>query len=201
MTTAQPTARQATGQAQPEEKDSCKFSSDQYHWLIEAGILTTDHRVELIGGQILTMPPKGDEHGDSIGDLNTWLIDRRGQDYIPQCQVTIRLGEGFTPDPDFVLLRYKEAGYRGENRPMVTDVLLVIEVADSSLTRDLGLKSLAYARAGVPELWVVDIPHRQVHRLTGPSPEGYQERTTAGEEETISPTLIPNLQMPVRAAL
>lgn len=197
MTTAQPT----TGQAPPEEKDHCKFSSDQYHWLIEAGILTTDHRVELIGGQILTMPPMGDEHGDSIGDLNIWLVLQAGQDYVPRCQVTIRLAEGFTPDPDFVLLRYKEAGYRGENRPTAADVLLVIEVADSSLARDLGLKSLAYARAGVPELWVVDIPHRQVHRFTQPSPEGYQERDTAGEEETISPTLIPSLQMPVRAAL
>lgn len=197
MTTTQP----ATGQAEPEEKDCCKFSSDQYHWLIDAGILTTDHRVELIGGQILTMPPMGDEHGDGIRDLTTWLSDRRGQDYVPQCQVTIRLAEGFTPDPDFVLLRYKEEGYRGDNRPTATDVLLVIEVADSSLARDLGLKSLAYARAGVPELWVVDIPHRQVHRLTRPSPEGYQERTTAGEEEAISPELLPNLQMPVRAAL
>ena len=197
MTTAQP----ATEQAPLQEKDHCKFSSDQYHWLIEAGILTTDHKVELIGGQILTMPPMGDEHGDSIGDLNTWLSDRRGQDYVPRCQVTIRLAEGFTPDPDFVLLRYKEEGYRGENRPTAADVLLVIEVADSSLSRDLGLKSLAYARAEVPELWVVDIPHRQVHRLTQPSPEGYQEHSTAGEDETISPTLIPSLQMPVRAAL
>ena len=197
MTTAQP----ATGPAPPEEKDHCKFSSDQYHWLIEGGFLTTDHRVELIGGQILTTPPMGDEHGDGIRDLNTWLSDRRGQDYISQCQVTIRLAEGFTPDPDFVLLRYKETGYRGDNRPTVADVLLVIEVADSSLTRDLGEKSLAYARAGVPELWVVDLPHRQVHRLTRPSPDGYQECATAGEEETISPALIPELRMPVRAAL
>ncbi len=195
------TAEPITGQAPPEEKDHCKFSSDQYHWLIDAGILTTDHKVELIGGQILTMPPMGDEHGDSIGDLNTWLSDRRGQDYVPRCQVTIRLVEGFTPDPDFILLRYKEAGYRGDNRPTVADVLLVIEIAYSSLARDLGLKSMAYARAGVPELWVVDIPNRQIHLLTQPSPEGYQGRATAGEEETISPALIPSLQMPVRVAL
>ena len=197
MTTAQPTTEQVPLQ----DKDLCKFSSDQYHWLINAGILTTDHRVELIGGQILTMPPMGDEHGDSIGDLNIWLVQHAGQNYVPRCQVTIRLAEGFTPDPDFILLRYKEAGYRGENRPTVADVLLVIEVAYSSLDRDLGLKSLAYARAGVPELWVVDLPHRQVHQFTRPSPEGYQERTTAEEDETISPALIPSLQMPVRAAL
>ena len=191
----------ASDQAPPVERETCKFSSDQYHWLIEAGILTTDHRVELIGGQILTMPPMGDNHGDSIGDLNTWLIDRRGQDYLVRCQVTIRLAEGFTPDPDFTLLRYREGGYRGGNRPTVADVLLIIEVADSSLSRDLGEKSLAYAQAGVPELWVVDIRGRRIHRLTRPSPEGYQERTIAGEDEIITPELIPNLQMPVREAL
>ena len=195
------TAPDISGQAPPMQHNPCKFSSDQYHWLIEAGILTTEHRVELIGGQILTMPPRGDNHGDSIGDLNILLTDRRGRDYIPRCQVTIRLAEGFTPDPDFVLLRYREGGYRGNIRPTAADVLLVIEVADSSLGRDLGEKSLAYARAGVPELWVVDLQHRQVHRFTLPSPDGYQERITSGEEETISPTLIPSLQMPVREAL
>ena len=195
------TAQGISGQAPPEEHNLCKFSSEQYHWLIEAGILTTEHRVELIGGRILTMPPMGDYHGDSLGDLNIWLVQQAGNDYIPRCQVTIRLGEGFTPDPDFILLRYREGGYRGNNRPTAADVLLAIEVADSSLARDLGVKSMAYARAGVAELWVVDLPHRQVHIFTRPSPEGYQERRVAGEDETISPTLIPDLLMPVRAAL
>ena len=89
----------------------------------------------------------------------------------------------------------------GRNRPTVADVLLIIEVADSSLSRDLDEKSLAYAQAGVPELWVVDIRGRRIHRLTRPSPEGYQEQTIAGEDEIITPNLIPNLQMPVREAL
>ena len=197
MTAARPTSEKKL----PREKERCMFTSDQYHWLIDAGILTTDHRVELIRGEILTMPPMGDEHGDSIGGLELWLTDHRAQDYIPRCQVTIRLAEGFTPDPDFTLLRYREDGYGSHHRPSAADVLLVIEVADSSLARDLGDKSLAYAQAAVPELWVADIPHRQVHRLSRPTPEGYQEHATSGEEETISPIMIPNLMMPVKAAL
>ena len=197
MATAQPTSLKAP----PRETERCRFTSDQYHWLIDAGILTTDHKVELIGGEILTMPPMGDDHGDSISDLTAWLSDRRGEYYVLRCQVTIRLAEGFTPDPDFTLLRYREDGYGPHHRPSAADVLLVIEVADSSLSRDLGEKSLAYARAAVPELWVADIPHRQVHRLSRPSPEGYQERATANADETISPILIPNLQMPVRVAV
>ena len=174
------TTPQAAAQAEPQEVDQWKFSSDQYHWLIEAGILTTDHRVELIEGMILTMPPKGDKHGDAIRDLNLWLCNRRGEDYVPSCQVTLRLAEGFTPDPDFTLLRYRAAGYRGDNRPTAADVLLVIEVADSSLARDLGPKSLAYARAGVPELWVVDLPHRQIHRLTRHPPRATRSRPSSG---------------------
>ena len=147
------------------------------------------------------MAPMGLEHGGSIRHLNTWLSDRRGQEYILQCQVTIQLAEGFTPDPDFVLLNYREGEYRRGDNPQAGDVLLVIEIADASLQQDLEVKSISYARANVPELWVVDIPHRGIHRLTQPTPEGYQSRTTSSEQETISPEHIPNLQVPVKEAL
>lgn len=195
------TTQDASARATAQPNGQCLFSSDQYHWLIEAGILTTDHKVELIGGHILPMAPMGDNHGRKIRQLTIWLVEHRAQDYIPQCQVTIRLAEGFTPDPDFTLLRYREDEYKEGVSPAVIDVLLVIEVADSSLAWDLGPKSLAYAQAGIPELWVVDIPHRQVHRFTQPSAEGYGETTIVAEHETITPLLIPNLQMPVSETL
>lgn len=198
MTTATPAS---AGQAPPPDRGPCKFTSRQYEWLIEEGYLTTDHKVELIEGEIRSMAPMGDNHGNSIGHLTTWLSDRRGQAYVLRCQVTIQLAEGFTPDPDFVLLRYREDEYRRGERPRASDVLLVIEVSDSSLEQDLEEKSISYARANVPELWVVDIPHRLVHRLTQPTPDGYLSRTTSGEEETIGPELIPNLEMAVREAL
>ena len=198
MTTAIPAA---AGRAPAPGKEPCKFTSRQYQWLIEEGYLTTEHKVELIEGEIRSMPPMGEYHGDSIGHLTTWLSDRRGQEYVLRCQVTIHLAEGFTPDPDFVLLRYREDEYRRGNRPQASDVLLVIEISDSSLQQDLEVKSVSYARANVPELWVVDIPHRRLHRFSQPSPDGYLSRTTIGEEETISPELVPNLRMPVREAL
>lgn len=147
-----------SSQARAQEEVTCTFTSEQDHWFIEAGILTTDDRVELIGGEILGMPPKGDEHIDSIQYVNMWLADRRGRRYVVRCQSTIRLTEGFTPDADFVLLRYHEGNYGPHRRPTTASVLLIIEVADASLGRDLGEKAVAYARAGVPELWVVDAP-------------------------------------------
>ena len=198
MTTAIPAT---AGAAPPPGKEPCKFTSRQYQWLIEEGYLTTEHRVELIEGEIRSMPPMGEYHGSSIGHLTTWLSDRGGQDYVLRCQVTIQLAEGLIPDPDLVLLRYREDEYRRGDRPQSSDVLLVIEITDSSLQYDLGEKSVSYARANVPELWVVDIPHRLIHRFSRPSPDGYLSRTTAGEDETISPELIPSLRMPVREAL
>ena len=198
MTTAIPSV---AGQAPPPDKEPCKFTSEQYRWLIEEGYLTTYHKVELIEGEIRSMAPMGIEHGRSLRKLTQWLVDQRGQDYIVQCQVTIHLSEGFTPDPDFTLLRYREDQYQANHEPIATDVLLIIEVSESSLHYDLEVKSISYARANVPELWVVDIPHRLVHRFTQPSPDGYLILSTAAEEETISPELIPNLRMPVGEAL
>ena len=200
MTSAQPSTGPAPADG-GDNKEPCQFTSRQYRWLIEEGILTTEHRVELIKGEIRNMPPMGDNHRHVMTRLTHWFVHHAGQDYIVGNQVTIPLSEGFIPDPDFTLLKYEEHMYPPGITLEPQDVLLAIEVADSSLAHDLEEKSISYARAEVPELWVVDLPRRQVHRLTQPSPEGYQARNVAGGEETISPELIPSLQVPVREAL
>ena len=189
-----------SGQA-TKETDKCRFSSEQYHWLIDSGILTTEHRLELIGGEIRSMAPTGDEHGDNIELLNNWLATRAGQLYKVRCQTTLKVAEGFTPDPDFTLLKYRDGGYARGPRPTQEDILLIIEVADSSLSYDLGEKALAYARAGVPEVWVVDIPHRQIHVLIHPSSEGYRSVAAAGENDRVTALLIPELELPVAEAM
>ena len=182
-------------------KQPCRFTSEQYRWLIETGILTTDHRVELIKGEIRGMPPMGQHHRRSMNQLNRWLIRHEAGRYLVQDQVTIDLAEGFTPDPDFILLRYREDEYRGTPEPQSSDVLWAIEVADSSLHQDLGDKSKSYAAAGVPELWVVDLPNRQIHRFSQPSKEGYQTVEIVPEDEIIIPLTLPDLLMPVSEAL
>ena len=190
-----------TTQDTASEKAVPAFTSEQYHWLIDAGILTSEDRVELIGGEIKHIVPTGDDHGDSIEHTGAWLAARAAEDYTVRCQVTLRLEGDFSPDPDFTLLRYREGGYNRSRRPSAEDVLLIIEIADSSLELDLGRKALAYARAGVLELWVVDLPHRQIHVLIQPSADGYRARTAAGERESVTALLIPGLTMPVQAAL
>ena len=195
MTTPEP-AKTEEGELQPS-----KYSSHQYRWLINNGILTTEHKVELIKGEIRPMEKMGPAHRRSMRQLTTWLALQAGDKYVLECQLTIELAEGFTPDPDFILARWKEDGYPEGENPGKTDVLLAIEVADSSLEYKLGEKALAYARAGVPELWVVDIPHRQVHVLIQPTADGYRTRDTADESHSVTALLIPGLQLPVAEAL
>ena len=178
-----------------------RFNSQQYLLMIEAEILSPGDRVELLEGEIHYMPPMGREHAYSIGSLDEWFQDRRGNDYIVSCQSTIHLAEGFSPDPDIVLLRGTRQEYRLDRVATVEDVLLVIEVSKSSLRRDLAEKSREYARAAVPELWVADVAQRQIHKLTGPSPEGYLTRQVLEATEAVSPVLLPHLQMPVGVAM
>ena len=120
------------------------------------------------------MAPMGPAHRRSMRRLNTWLVLHAGDQYVVESQLTTDLAETFAPDPDFILARWKEDGYPEGENPGKDDVLLAIEVADNSLEYNLRAKALAYARAGIPELWVVDIPHRQIHVFIHPSADGYQ---------------------------
>ena len=147
------------------------------------------------------MAPMGPAHRASMRMLNTWLVLHAADNYVLESRLTIDLAEGFSPDPDFTLARQRDGGYPPGESPTVEDVLLVIEVADSSLAYNLQEKALAYAQAGVPELWVVDIPHRQIHVLSHPSSEGYRSVAAAGESESVNALLIPVLEVSVTEAM
>ena len=113
-----------------------------------------------------------------------------------QTQSTIHLAEGFSPEPDIALLKYRQDHYRRQE-PTAADVLLVIEIADSSGRYDLEVKAPLYAQAGVPELWVLDLTGPHLHRFTGPTPQGYGEHSTPRPDESLGPSLLPDLQLQV----
>ena len=152
--------------------------------------------MELIEGEILLKPPTGNNHTWGIARLNILLMDHRPRDYFLQTQSTIHLAEGFSPDPDYTLPTPEERLYLHEPAA-ASDVLLIIEVASTSLRYDLQVKANLYARAGVPELWVIDLTARVVHRLTDPSPQGYLEQNAHQDGDTLTPTRIPGLTLPV----
>lgn len=168
-----------------------KIDVESYHRLGEAGILHPDERVELVEGDIVARVPIGREHGGTTAAIHLRLA--RALDDA-QAFVTathpLRIERFNEPQPDLLILRPRADGYPAAN-PTPGDVLLVIEVAQSSLDDDRGFKSPLYARAHVPALWIVDLAGRAIEVHRGPSADGDGERTrhTRGD---LRPQLVPD---------
>ena len=154
-----------------------RFDVDAYYRMAEAGILSPKDRVELIDGEIIEMAPIGAPHGGKVDRL-TSLVARIVADgqVIARVQGPLRLDRRNEPQPDLMLLRPR-ADFYETGHPSAADVLLLVEVADSSLAYDRGPKLALYARHGVPEVWVVDLVGRAVEICREPGPEGYAERS------------------------
>jgi Uma2 family endonuclease len=169
-----------------------RFDVDDYYRMAEAGILSGDDRVELIEGEIVDMAPIGSAHGGTVVGL-TELVARAVADgeVLVSVQGPLRLDRRNEPQPDLMLLRPRADRYRNEH-PTAADVLLLVEVADSSLAFDRGPKLALYAKHGVPEVWIVDLAGRAVEICRAPGPEGYGSRERLGAG-TAAPTLVPKL--------
>lgn len=176
-----------------------RFTVDEYYKMAEAGILGEDDRVELIEGEIVQMAPIGPRHSGRLDRLVDLFFDRfRGTTRI-RIQNPVRLSRRSEPEPDLALVRReseRERSYEVEH-PTAEDVLLVVEVADSSLAYDLGPKARMYARHGVPELWVLDQRGNRLVAHHDPTPRGYATVQTLVRGESIAPLAFPEIALPV----
>ena len=154
------------------------LSVADYDRMGEAGILGPDDRVELIEGELIAMAPIGSYHAGAVGGLTYRLVEQVGRHALVWVQNPIRLDNHNEPQPDFALLRPREDEYRNA-LPGPADVLLIIEVADSSLAFDRTVKANLYARSGIAELWIVDLAGARTWVCRDPSPEGYRNVTEA----------------------
>ena len=125
------------------------FTVSEYDRMIEAGILTKDDRVELIEGEIIKMAPINSRHAACVNRLNRLLNRKAGKVAIVSVQNPIHLGEYSEPEPDLALLRPRDDFY-AQSHPKPKDMLLAVEVADSSAAKDRNLKVPLFARAGIP---------------------------------------------------
>lgn len=166
-----------------------RFSVADYHRMGEAGIFGEDDRVELIEGEIIEMTPIGSPHGGRVKQLNRLLAQAVGERAVIAVQDPVVLGERSEPEPDLALLRPR-ADFYTESHPRPPDVWLLIEVADTSLAFDRDVKVPLYARHGIPEVWLVDIEHRQVLRFAVPRDGVYQ---VEGVIDLGRPTPLPGL--------
>ncbi len=166
----------ATGTATERERVAhvrpYRFAVDEFTRMGEAGIFTEDDRVELIDGTVLEMTPIGPPHAWIVSRLTELLVTRlAGRAYV-SVQNPIRLDRHTEPQPDLVVARRRRSGYT-DRHPDADDVLLVVEVADSSLRHDREQKAPRYGRAGIPETWLVDLAAGTVTVYSDPGPDGY----------------------------
>jgi Uma2 family endonuclease len=167
-----------------------RFTVHDYHRMGEAGILHEDDRVELIEGEIVEMAAIGTRHFVCVNQLNRLLVRGVGDEAIVSVQNPVRLDEHTEPQPDLTVLRVRD--YR-ESLPMPGDVLLLIEVSDTTLAYDRGVKLPLYARAGILEVWIVDLAGEVIERHTGPSADGYRSFERARRGKKIESAVLPGL--------
>ncbi|HEX6183547.1 MAG TPA: Uma2 family endonuclease [Pyrinomonadaceae bacterium] len=155
------------------------FTAEEFERMGEAGIFRQDARLELIEGEIYEMSPIGSPHAACVNFLSRLLNRLFGDNHIVATQNPVRLNDISEPQPDICLLRWRDDFYR-ESHPGPADVLLVIEVADTTVVKDKTIKIPLYARAGVPETWLVNIPEGQIEIYSDPSGGAYQHAEVFG---------------------
>jgi Uma2 family endonuclease len=168
-----------------------RFTVDEYHRMGRAGILHEDDRVELIEGEIVEMAPIGDRHAACVNDLNEAFLTRLAGRAIVSVQNPVRLSSGSEPQPDLLILRPRADRYR-HGLPTPDDVLLLVEVSDTTLAYDRGIKLRLYALAGIPEVWIWDLKRRRVLVFRGPDGAAYRE-TRVVTSGSVSPAAFPDL--------
>ena len=187
-------------QNRPREPARHRLDVDAYYKMAEAGILKHDDRVELIDGEIIDMNPVGSPHAAIVKRLNR-LVARAAADGIVLVSVQdpLRLDAYNEPEPDLMLLRPRTDDYRASH-PGAADVLLLVEISDSSLAYDRGAKLALYARFGVAEVWIIDIAGSAVEIYRQPIEGAYSltERRTGG---SLTPDLVPSVAIDVAALL
>jgi Uma2 family endonuclease len=161
-----------------------------YYRMAEAGVLAPDARVELIDGEIVDMAPIGTRHGSAVLRLTHLCTQAAGSQATVSVQNSLRLGDRSEPQPDVMLLKPREDFY-AQAHPTAEDVLLLIEVSDSTARYDREIKLPLYARHGVQEVWIVDLEARLLRSYSAPVGELY-----TAASETATPGLLPVLALP-----
>ena len=167
-----------------------RYSVIEYRRMGETGILKNDQRVELIEGEIVDMSPIGSAHASTVTKLNQILGRAIGENAIIAIQNPITLNDFSEPQPDLALLHPKSDFYAAAH-PRAHDVLLVIEVADSSLRYDREVKIPLYARHGIAEVWLIELEAKKFTIYRQPSGDSYAQITSPSDLQYSS---IPGMQ-------
>jgi len=189
-------SRKAPPPLEPVSPSKRLFTVHEYHKMGEAGILTEDDRVELIEGELIVMPPIGPEHAGSVDRLGDLLRALLGPTVIVRGQNPLRLGLRSEPEPDLAVVPHRADYYRSAH-PEPSDTLLVIEIAESSLTYDRKTKARLYAKAAIQEYWIVDLIHGEIVVHRDPSRTRYRDVRSVISGDNIAPLAFPEVSLAV----
>jgi Uma2 family endonuclease len=170
-----------------------RITVDEYHRMAEVGLLAPDARVELIEGEIIEMPPIGSRHAAAVNQLAEILHTAVGKRAIVQCQGPIQLCDLTELQPDFALLARRDDFYRTQH-PATADVLLAIEVSDTTAHYDLHTKMSQYTTYGIRELWVIDV-RGQLHVFRNPTGGAYNDVQPPNNSGVISLAALPDITL------
>lgn len=173
-----------------------KFTVQEYHLMIDAGILGEDDRVELIEGEIIQMAAIGKRHATTVRRLIHRWRDLPKNQAILDIQDPVELTPRTEPEPDVVLLRFRE-DYYATAHPTPADVLLLVEVADSSIDYDRQVKTPIYARSNIAEVWIVDLTRDCLIVYREPTPEGYSFQQDFDQSQSVTPLAFPELEVSI----
>jgi Uma2 family endonuclease len=165
-----------------------RFSVDEYHRMAETDILAPGCRFELLDGEIIDVSPANSRHAAVVSILTGIFGAHADGHYIVRVQSPLQLDDFNEPEPDLAIVLARSDFYCGQH-PTASDVLIVIEVADSSLRYDRDVKREAYARAGIHEYWIVDVNGACVHVYRSPS-GGHYTSETLHRAGKLSPSLV-----------
>ena len=164
----------------------------EYLRMGEAGVFQPEARLELVEGEILEMAPIGSRHGGTVNTLNRLFAQLLGERCVVAVQNPVALGDRSMPQPDLALLKSRGDDYT-RSHPTASDVLLLIEVADTTRAFDVGTKVPLYARHGIAEVWVVDLTDRTVRVFRDPGPAGYATEISAVGEDILHALAFPEI--------
>jgi Uma2 family endonuclease len=173
-----------------------KLSADQFEQMGRTGILGPDTRVELIEGEMIEMAPIGSRHAAAVAFLSMHFTRAVAGAALVWSQNPLRLADDSEPQPDLMLLRPTADRYRSAH-PRPADVVLLVEVADTTLSFDRDTKLSLYARHSVPEVWILDLAAERLEIYREPGAGGYRRKLERSGTESIAPAALPAASLQV----
>ncbi len=177
-----------------------RFTADDYQRMGQVGILSQNDRVELIDGEVVAMTPIGSRHNACVDRANRALVIGVGDGAIVRVQGSVRLDLYHEPEPDLVLLRPR-ADFYASHLPGPDDILLIVEIAESSIEYDRDVKARIYAELGIQEYWLADLNANLVSRYSAPTGGSFRRVEQYHRGQSIAPHMLPECVIAVDVLL